>query len=858
MKPIYLEFCGINSFSERAEVDFEALLDYGIFGIFGDTGSGKSTVLDAIGFALYGGVARSRSGSVSDIINYKADKAYVIFEFRIVYEGRRRAFRVERELKRKNAVQSVRVYERGGEKLLALSEGVRESNALLERIIGLEQRDFEKCIALPQGEFAQFVKAQRSDRLKLVSRLFDLEEYGERLIKKANARNAALAGEKNVLEARLEPYAEITEAGNAALKEQTESLAVRERILREESERARAEEKRISSLVEKQEAYFRVASRLKVMDGEREEILALEKKISGLEYANAVVKSDKEAAATQKSYADSEKVLNAAKREWEGAEKRFSECSAWDTEKTDAEIVRLSGIKARAEADALTEKTLAESERKLGEVRREYAAEKNKFQDFFYEKERDALNARLAELGEENFIAYAETHGKAELLRAEYAVFAKELQELTRRHPVIAPDAVPLTEKYSRFSLGEKTDFSRIKQQFETRERARSELNAEMLALEKKNGLYRAHTEKLAQLAAEGNRLRGECEELKVRLGEDRIPLQEAERLLAEKQKEKALRADSLRRATQVRSYAATALAAAEEKFNAAKSNLEQAEKRLFEALSSGGFECVGQAEELLSAFGQPQAAKLRIEKFKEEYAAVTARKKELEAEELTEGTQEKLTDCRSILEACVRKTDECTRELALKRDEARRGEEALEKKRALEKEYNRVKKQAETSERLKKLLEGNKFMEFVAEEYLQNVALNASNRLLSLTDGRYFLRYDKGFFVGDNFNGGALRGVYTLSGGETFLVSLSLALALSAEICARSMRPVEFFFLDEGFGTLDERLVDTVMDSLEKLKNEHFAIGIISHVEELKHRIARKLSVEKATEKRGSRITAE
>ena len=108
------------------------------------------------------------------------------------------------------------------------------------------------------------------------------------------------------------------------------------------------------------------------------------------------------------------------------------------------------------------------------------------------------------------------------------------------------------------------------------------------------------------------------------------------------------------------------------------------------------------------------------------------------------------------------------------------------------------------------------------------------------------------------NFNGGALRGVYTLSGGETFLVSLSLALALSAEICARSMRPVEFFFLDEGFGTLDERLVDTVMDSLEKLKNEHFAIGIISHVEELKHRIARKLSVEKATEKRGSRITAE
>ena len=109
-----------------------------------------------------------------------------------------------------------------------------------------------------------------------------------------------------------------------------------------------------------------------------------------------------------------------------------------------------------------------------------------------------------------------------------------------------------------------------------------------------------------------------------------------------------------------------------------------------------------------------------------------------------------------------------------------------------------------------------------------------------------------------DLFNGGNARGVYTLSGGETFLVSLSLALALSAEICARSLRPIEFFFLDEGFGTLDERLVDTVMDSLFKLKNENFSIGIISHVEELKHRIDRKLTVRKATEKHGSQIQAE
>ncbi len=73
MKPVSLEFCGINSFSETQKINFEELLQYGIFGIFGDTGSGKSTILDCIGFSLYGDVTRSRSGKISDIINYDKD-----------------------------------------------------------------------------------------------------------------------------------------------------------------------------------------------------------------------------------------------------------------------------------------------------------------------------------------------------------------------------------------------------------------------------------------------------------------------------------------------------------------------------------------------------------------------------------------------------------------------------------------------------------------------------------------------------------------------------------------------------------------------------------------------------------------
>ena len=118
-------------------------------------------------------------------------------------------------------------------------------------------------------------------------------------------------------------------------------------------------------------------------------------------------------------------------------------------------------------------------------------------------------------------------------------------------------------------------------------------------------------------------------------------------------------------------------------------------------------------------------------------------------------------------------------------------------------------------------------------------------------------MQYEKEFRVGDNLDGGNTRSVKTLSGGETFLVSLSLALSLSNTICMKSMRPIEFFFLDEGFGTLDEKLVETVMDVLGKL-GKRFAVGLISHVEELKHRIENKIVVTGATEKHGSKVQTE
>lgn len=183
-----------------------------------------------------------------------------------------------------------------------------------------------------------------------------------------------------------------------------------------------------------------------------------------------------------------------------------------------------------------------------------------------------------------------------------------------------------------------------------------------------------------------------------------------------------------------------------------------------------------------------------------------------------------------------------------------------LEKVKKIETDYNKVSNEYRLLDEIDKIIQGNKFVEYVATNHLKYIALEASKRLSSITNGRYALEINESleFVMRDNFNGGERRGVDTLSGGETFLTSLSLALALSSQIQMKGNAPLEFFFLDEGFGSLDIELLDTVMESLEKLHTSNLSIGIISHVEELKNRVPVKLVVTSGELGEGSKVRIE
>ncbi|SDM88106.1 exonuclease SbcC [Paenibacillus sp. yr247] len=362
----------------------------------------------------------------------------------------------------------------------------------------------------------------------------------------------------------------------------------------------------------------------------------------------------------------------------------------------------------------------------------------------------------------------------------------------------------------------------------------------------------------LAQLAADKSR------QLDLRAPGAAVPQLIAEATSALEQLRQLAQQTKLAHAAAQReqSLAAQRYSAAAEAAAAAARQLAQTERALHGALADNGFASREAAEAAALAPEQRrQWAQLAAEHREREQAlraqlaqlAAKLQGRVLSADEWAQ-TQAQLSAAKAGAEAALEtraKAAQGASELATRHArwcelEARRAEQAT---------------QLERLGKLQAVLKANAFVEYLAEEQLMQVSRAASERLGELTRRRYAIEVDSGggFVIRDDANGGVKRPVSTLSGGETFLTSLALALALSAQIQLKGEYPLEFFFLDEGFGTLDQDLLDMVIGALEKLHMDSLAVGVISHVPELRARLSRKLIVQPAEPSgRGSRIVLE
>ncbi|HEY0364883.1 MAG TPA: SbcC/MukB-like Walker B domain-containing protein, partial [Pyrinomonadaceae bacterium] len=148
--------------------------------------------------------------------------------------------------------------------------------------------------------------------------------------------------------------------------------------------------------------------------------------------------------------------------------------------------------------------------------------------------------------------------------------------------------------------------------------------------------------------------------------------------------------------------------------------------------------------------------------------------------------------------------------------------------------------------------LRADQFIAFIQEEAYYRLALDGSVHLETLSSNRYSFDFGKDeFVVVDHWNADETRPVATLSGGESFLASLALALALAEGLSGlshgRSKFALESLFLDEGFGSLDSETLQTVLQSIETLSASDRLVGIVSHIPELAEQMPGRISVRKA-----------
>ena len=286
-------------------------------------------------------------------------------------------------------------------------------------------------------------------------------------------------------------------------------------------------------------------------------------------------------------------------------------------------------------------------------------------------------------------------------------------------------------------------------------------------------------------------------------------------------------------------------VAVTKERVNSLNLRKENEEKKVNLALEEEGFKTILEVKEGILSKDEKEKLKILIEEYHNNFIKVRANIelliKKLNGKSLTEEEWTRVLQEKNNTEKELKEVEELKIRLVTE-------SESIKKKLEEQRDILHIKAKQEHKlallSDLEKLFKGKKFVEFIAANQLKYISIEASKKLKDITNGVYGLEVDENgkFIIRDYKNGGAKRDASTLSGGETFLASLALALSLSSQIQLKGTAPLELFFLDEGFGTLDDNLLDVVMSSLERLHHERLSVGIISHVESIKNRVPVKL----------------
>ncbi len=865
MRPLRLTISAWGPYPERCSIDFTRMNEAGIYLITGPTGAGKTTIFDAISYALYGqlsGQLREKNTVRSDFA--RADTPTFV-ELLMEHGGSRYEIRrnpeYKRPRKRKSASGEAFTIEKESASLKlpdgSVLAGNSEVNQKIRELLVLDYRQFKQLSMIAQGEFARFLTESAQEKTRIFREIFDTglyERFARRLKEKANAlekevETYRLRAEENIRTLRCEdsrwlelsgpaegsgyPYERLLQCLGTLLKEnkkQQKQASKEAAALKQALEEAKDSVQQAEQGNRVLEQLQQVQQKLQLLEAKQPAAREKEKRLKAAEAAESV--RLKELAAVNAGQ-QAEKEEGRLRQLREEADHLRAEAGtlrqilALKEETQAAYELMIRWEKAEAEVKIQAEK-LTEATAKLDRWQQAYCqaeAEEEKARERYETAQRlwrrsvIGIAAGLVEEGKPCPVCGSLEHPAVASL-AQEVPDEKQLQELE--------GSLQASREELRQLHGKAAAAREVKEREQERYEACLAVSA---SLEKQKEGLAEPVSALLQKPYE--------QQLKQFLKKAERAL-EIDATLAEKKRQQA-----------------------EQKKQAEQAGRDwQEAKKAFELVrEQKGF---GSEEAYRQAVLGPEE-KETLQKELESYHGQLSETRGLEEHLKEEATRQSYTDVSPLKEQVSGLLKE--QEISLKRQQELviAAEGLAQTKEQLSRNYKNMQKEAQsygTIKDLSNMANGENakrlvFEQYVLAGYFEEILQAANIRLRQMSQGRYELsrttenpdgrRKDNLDITVMDYYTGKCRPVKTLSGGESFKASLSLALGMSDVMQAEhgGIR-VEALFLDEGFGSLDAQSLDAACSVLTGLRERDRVIGIISHVEELKERIPDQILVEK------------
>lgn len=858
MKPLKLTMRAFGPYAGETVIDFEKLEGRHLFLICGPTGAGKTTILDAMCYALYGKTSGDRTGSHmrSDYAS-TSQKTEVIFDFMIGGKTYRATRSPEQVIDKKRgkgqtkaAMQASLSELEDGKEVRTLRTGIEEAAG---KLIGLNAQQFCQVILLPQGDFRKLLVAKAEDREAILKQLFKTQRFSDfqnELLSSVKELGAKKKAEDTELSTTLSM---VHVANEEELSKNIEDSA---RFLEEKGK----EKKRLDEEYRAFQSLYQNAAVTDNHFGMLEKAKAQMEKLSTqkeeVERAKEDLKRIRSAKALAAYFENLEKITADGKKVSAQRDKAEKERDSLAKE-LDSLMARGKALDGQKEEMGRRQQQIAvmmqwlPKAKSYGAAKREVDRLSDSADEASKEVERLTAEAEKAKTARDGALE------KAEAIRRDYifgqaAILASQLKE-GEPCPVCGAVHHP-KPAISDKKLPTEAEVKRVQKQAD-------QASADY---EEKNRMAQDYqvTAYVSAVTALGNA------QMKLKTLED-VPAEFRDPLVLKKEI-KGLH-DSIEewekeqtRVREAREKAASLHGAWDARYKAADEQREKLvkdyskwRKDLEEKALAEGFrdladcrkwyERAGDEEKVASAINAYEEKRQGTEKVLSEEKEFLAGKDRPDMAALGEEERRRRLDIQNLL-----------KQLADGENRKKQMEDAAARVKEISLRHEKTEKDLALVSGLYNLAKGEKsrisLERYVLGALLDEVAKMANERLYEMSHHRYTLRRMAGdttegkggltLEVSDSFTGRS-RPANTLSGGETFLASLSLALGLADVVQAKQggVR-LDTMFIDEGFGTLDPEALNSAMNTLIDLQNTGRLVGIISHVPELEERIDARLKV--------------